>query len=163
LLPDWVFALCHVYGSGYFFVNDNHHAPCACIQLLNVFEEPLLSDQARIGEGFIESIDRPKLASKYKFFPEARDGLFALTRSDEGTHLLIDPNDDKRAFLVDNHLWEFTEIDFAFIDLLYFMFTGVVDIKYWALPIGAHVGEVKFLKTQKEGWTLSSSKTKKEV
>ena len=86
------------------------------------------------------------------FFPAARDGLFPVTRTDEGLYLLIDPKNDNQVYSTDNLLCSFRKHAYNLLDLLYLSFTGKKDFDYWGTPENSHVSHVRFFKKQKDAF-----------
>lgn len=148
----------HLYGSGFFSPFDNEGNILDSVKSLNVFESPILKHQLLCGPGFVETAMNVQSYS-VRFFPEAADGLFPILRNDEGIYLLLDPKDEGRAFLADDRLSYFKELRYGALEFLYRAFKGEKDVKYWGIPVGNWMKEVRFVLNWKDAFAFSGKRT----
>ncbi len=138
-LPDWLFPFFHTYGSGVFAGFDNKGGFLDFLAIMNVFEKPFLDRHRAMGEFFSGSNEISRLP--FVFFPEAPDGLFPITQTDQAMFLLIDPKNERRVFVTDNHLCYFREIGHNYVDYLIMLFQGRIS-DLWSIPKKATVSTV---------------------
>jgi hypothetical protein len=138
-LPDWLFPFFNTYGSGAFVGYDGKGGYLDYIAIMNVFERPFLKRHRAIGEAFSQSNKISRLP--VRFFPEFKDGLFPIAKTDQTMFLLIDPKNVRKVYTTDNHVYYFTEIDHNYVDYLLFLFEAKKS-EFWSIPKKAKVSRV---------------------